>query len=223
MPARLVPRPRIALAAIAASVLVVGVLALLVHDDTHGNWFDNAVLRVVRDVVPDRVQGWGLDLTDPQLVIGLLVCLALVGAALLRWDVVGLVVAAPIVSVLLSEDVLKPLVRRSNDIVTARGLSATFAYPSGHETALASLVCVAGVVLLASGVRTSRTVLWSAVLGIVLVAGAVGLVGHFFHYATDTIGASGVALAVTLGVAMAIDAVKAWLTTRLREPARAPH
>lgn len=223
MGARLVPQLRTALAAIAASVAVVAVLGVLVHDDTRGNRFDNAMLRIIDDVVPGRLQAWGLDLTDPWLVIVLLACIALGAAARLRWDIVVLTAVAPVASALLTEDVLKPIVHRSNGIVThGLGLSEALAYPSGHETGLAALVCVAGVIVLASALSAARTLLCITVLAIALVAGAVGLVGHFYHYTTDTIGAFGVALAVTLAAAMAIDAVRAWLTTRRRAPARAP-
>ncbi len=212
------PWPRTALALIAASVAVVAALGALLHDATGGNWFDNAVLRVIGDVVPDWVQGLALHLTDPPLVLGLLVSTAVVGLLVRRWDVAVLAVLAPAVSVLLTEEVLKPLVHRSNVIVTeGLGQSDALAYPSGHETGLASLVCVLGVILLSSGVRSSRKKWWTALLALALIAGAVGLVGHFYHYATDTIGSVGVVLAVTLGAGLLIDRIGEMIRSAQRE------
>ena len=62
--------------------------------------------------------------------------------------------------------------------------------------------------------------LWTAVLALAVVAGAVGLVGHFYHYATDTIGAVGVVLAVTLGAGLLIDRIAAKIRSRQRELAQ---
>jgi undecaprenyl-diphosphatase len=213
-----VPWPRVAFALIAASIAVVAFLGALVHDDTHGNWFDNGVLRVVRDVFPDWTQRTAMHLTDPPLVLGLLVSIALVGLLVRRWDVTALAILAPAVAVLLTEEVLKPLVHRSNTVVThGLGQSEALAYPSGHETGLASLTCVLGVILLSSAVRNSRKLLWTAVLALATVAAAIGLVGQFYHYATDTVGAVGVALAVTLGTGLLIDRTTARIRSMRRE------
>jgi hypothetical protein len=221
---RLVPWPRAALALIAASVAVVALLGALVHDDTAGNWFDNGVLRVIRDVVPDWAQRAAMHLTDPPLVLGLLVSIALVGLLVRRWDVTALAAMAPAVSVLLTEAVLKPLVHRSNTVVThGLGQSEALAYPSGHETGLASLACVLGVILLSSGVRHARKLMWTGVLALAVVAAAVGLVGQFYHYATDTIGALGVALAVTLTAGLLIDRTAAMIRSPQRELANTDH
>jgi membrane-associated phospholipid phosphatase len=218
MTPRLVPWPRAALAVIAACVAVVALLGALVYDDTGGNWFDNGVLRVIRDVVPDWVQGAAMHLTDPPLVLGLLVSIAIVGLLVRRLDIAALAVLAPAVSVLLTEEVLKPLVHRSNTVVThGLGQSEALAYPSGHETGLASLACVLGVILLSSRVRNGRKLLWAAVLALAVVAAAMGLVGQFYHYATDTIGALGVALAVTLTAGLLIDRTAAMIRSAQRE------
>jgi membrane-associated phospholipid phosphatase len=208
---------------VAASVVVVAILGGLVHDDTHTNRLDNAILRLISDVVPDWLQRLALHLTDPPLVAGLLVSTAVVAALVRRWDVTVLAVLAPLIALWLTEDVLKPLVHRSNVLVTV-GLSdsESLAYPSGHETGLASLVTVLGLVLLGSGVRRGRKIVWTAVLAAALVAAAIALVGRYFHFATDTVGAVGVALTVTLTVALAIDKVGAVISSRQREPVREP-
>jgi membrane-associated phospholipid phosphatase len=223
MTPRLVPWPRPALWVIATSVAVVAILGALVHDRTGTNRLDNAVLRLVSDVVPHALQQLALHLTDPPLVAGLLTATALVAVLLRRWDIAALAVAAPLLAVLLTEDVLKPLVHRSNAIVTT-GLSGSeaLAYPSGHETGVAGLVTVLGLVLLGSRVERRRKIVLLAVLVAVLVAAAVALVGLGFHYATDTVGALGVALTVTLTVALVIDQVAAAIRSRPREPVREP-
>ena len=217
MTTRLIARPRTALAAIATSAAVVLVLGLLVHDDTGTNWFDSGVLRVIDDLVPARVGEWGLDLTDPTLVFGLMTLIALCGAVARRWDVVALTAAVPLISVLLTEEVLKPLVHRTNGMfVLAPGQAPLLAYPSGHETGLGSLVCVAGLLVVAAALPLRWKVLWCAMLAVALVGGAIGLIAHYYHFATDTIGAFGVTVSVTLTLALALDQVTARLAARQR-------
>lgn len=223
MTPRLVPWPRIALTVIATSVAVVAILGALVHDKTHTNRLDNFVLRAVTTLVPDDVQRLFLHLTDPPLVAGLLASVVVVGLIMRRWDIAILAVVAPTVEVLLTEQVLKPLVHRSNVLVSAGlGQTESLAYPSGHETGVASLATVLGLVALGSAMRTSRKIAATIGLTFVVVAAAVALVGQFYHFATDTVGSVGVATSVTLAVALAIDAVRAAVSSRPREPARAP-
>jgi membrane-associated phospholipid phosphatase len=215
MTPRLVPWPRVALWAIAVSAAVVAILGGLVHDHAGTNRLDNAILQVINDVVPDRALRLALHLTDPPLVVGVLAATAVFALLLRRWNIAALAVIAPPIALLLTESVLKPVVHRS-------GEAESLAYPSGHETGIASLVCVLGLVLLASPVRRRRKVVLAAVLVAVVVAAAVALVGRYFHFATDTVGAVGVAVAVTLAVALVIDRVSAAIIARRRAPVRVP-
>jgi hypothetical protein len=220
---RLVPWPRIALAVIAASIAVVAILGALVHDKTHTDRLDSFVLHGVTKVVPGDVQRLFLHLTDPPLVAGLLTSIAVVSLILRRWDLAILAAIAPTVEVLLTEQVLKPLVHRSNVVVTAGlGQTESLAYPSGHETGVASLVTVLGLVVLGSSMRLGRKIAALIGLTLVLMAAAVALVGQFYHFATDTVGSVGVAIAVTLAVALAIDQVSAAVSSRPRAPVREP-
>jgi hypothetical protein len=205
---RLVPWPRAAVAVAAASAAVVAVIGVAVHDRTAPIWFDHRVVRAINHNVPFWLQDALLHLTDPALVVGVLAVTAIVAGALRRWNVVALVVLAPSVAVVLSEVILKPLIHRTKG-------ADSLAYPSGHETGLASVLCVLGLILLSSGLRVAYKAIGTAVLVAALIAGAVALVGRYLHYATDTVGAIGVTLAVTLLVGLLIDAVTARLAPRM--------
>jgi undecaprenyl-diphosphatase len=200
MTRRLVPWPRVAVAIAVASAAGVAAIGVAVHDETGPIWFDHRVVRAINHGVPFWVQDAVLHLTDPALVVGVLAAAAAVAIALRRWNVLALVVLVPSVAVVLTEVILKPAIHRT------KGLGS-LAYPSGHETGLASLVCVLGLILLSSGLHAAYKVLGTAVLVVVGLAGGVALVGRYLHYATDTIGAIGVALSVTLVVGLLIDLV----------------
>ena len=183
-------------------------LGTLLHDATTGNWFDDAVLHAIQSKVPKGLQIAALHVSDPWVVISLVALTAFGCGVRRRWDAVALALAAPACAVLASEYVLKPMVHRSNDVVTHElGLSGTLAFPSGHETALAAVVSVLGVLLVGSGAQRVVKTAGTIGLAVVLVVAATGLVGRFFHYATDTIGAVAVAAAVTLAAASGLDAI----------------
>jgi membrane-associated phospholipid phosphatase len=221
--ARLVPWPRVAVGLLVSAAAVVTLLAVRVHGKTSGNRYDNKIDSWIQRTVPDTVLRHALHLTDPPFVVALLGSVAIIGSALRRWDVTALAVFAPGLAVVLTEQVLKPVVHRSaigpvHTVETA----GVFAFPSGHETGIASLVAVLGLLLLGSTVRPARKIAGLAVLSAVLVAAAGALVGLSFHYATDTIGAIGVAIAATVGVALVIDRVSAAVSVGLAagEPSR---
>ena len=205
---RLVPRRSAALLVIGTGLAVLVVLGTWLHDDTRGNPFDDAVQRAVLRLLPGGVLTALLHLSDPPLVAGLLCSLVIVGVLLRRPDLAALALLAPAASVVVTEELLKPLVHRSNHIVTHDlGLTGTLAFPSGHETGVASVLSVIAVVVLGARLGRRATLAWCAGLGLVLVAAAAALVGEFYHYATDTVGAVAVVAVVTPSVALAVDAV----------------
>lgn len=211
------------MALFATAAAAVAVLGALVHNGTSGNRFDDKIDFWIQRNVPDTALRYALHLTDPPLIVALLGLGAIIASALRRWDVTALAVVAPGLAVVLTEQVLKPLVHRSSLTPPKTvGQREILAYPSGHETGIASLVAVLGVVLLGSAIRLSRKIAGLAVLGAVLIAAASALVGLSFHYATDTIGAVGVAIATSLGVSLVIDKVSAAasIAHAAREPGR---
>lgn len=195
------------LAFIGAAVVLA--LGILVHGSSSGTWLDERVRSAIVSSVSWSWRQHALDITDPRLVVVVLAIVAVVAIVRRRWDVLALVLIAPPISVVLTEVVLKPLVgRHSGDAL---------AYPSGHETGLGSAACVLALLLIGSSVRTMYKAVGLIVLALLLVVGGIGLVGAFYHYATDVIGAVGVVLATTLATALAIDSIK--LRSRRGRPA----
>jgi len=186
-------------------------LALRLHDTSEPTSFDNAFAAWLFGHTGTVAQHGLLVLSEPGLTIGVVVLIALLAAVLRRWDVVAFAVVGPGAAVVLSTEILKPIVNRLlghvADVTTA-GFVPGYAFPSGHETALASATTVLGVLLLRGpfDVRTKAiglgvTVVWT-------VAGAAGLVRNGYHYVTDTIGGACVAIVVVLGTALVVDAVR---------------
>lgn len=186
--------------ALLVSVGTFAVLAVLVHDRAD-NRLDRFVYVHVLDIVPNAVIDALINLTDPPLVIGAIVSAALLGVLWRRWDVTVLVVAVPVLSVLLTERVLKPLIHRTDQ--------GFLAFPSGHETGVASVACTFLIITLAADITVRAKIVLTAVLCADIVLAAVALVGKDYHYATDTVGALALSLAVTVTVALALDAVRA--------------
>jgi len=98
--------------------------------------------------------------------------------------------------------------------MTMSMLGVSSLFPSGHETSIGSLVVVVGLLVLTSRWTTARRVSVVAVLFLVDAIAAIGLVGRYYHYMTDTIGAFLLYVAVTVLVALLIDAATARLRSR---------
>lgn len=151
-----------------------------------------------------------LGFSTPALSVTLLALVVLFAVLLRRWDVAALAALGPGITVLLTREVLKPLLGREL-IVELNGVeySAIGSFPSGHESAVASaslvLAIIAGRLPLS---RRARTVFLSVLAVWILVAGA-GLVRNYYHYATDAVGAIVLAAAVVPATALAIDALAA--------------
>jgi undecaprenyl-diphosphatase len=106
-------------------------------------------------------------------------------------------VVSPLLALLLTEQVLKPLVHRTH----LGGL----AYPSGHESAPACLTTILAVLVLRTGWRLVVKLAAVAALVLYLALCAIALVGAFYHYATDTVGAVFLSVACVLATALVVD------------------
>jgi len=143
-------------------------------------------------------------------VVSILVPIAIVvWAAVTRQRNLAVFAAVgPLVALGVTELIGKPLVDRLLGPGVLRGSTAgavSGAYPSGHETGLVSWLLVGLLVVF----RQTGSVRWRVAALVVAVVwavlGAFGLTMNYYHYATDTIGAMGLTVAVVLGVALLFD------------------
>jgi membrane-associated phospholipid phosphatase len=120
--------------------------------------------------------------TEPYVVIPLgVLAVVLCLRAGRRTDAV-FALGAPVLAILLTSWLLKPLYDRwKND---------TLVYPSGHTV---SLVAVLTVLVL-----VTRRVVVAVLSAVALLAAAAGLVGLGYHYLTDVVGGTLFAVAVVL-------------------------
>jgi undecaprenyl-diphosphatase len=137
--------------------------------------------------------------------------LVVVGALLFRrWDVAVFAAVSPVLAIVLTEVVLKPIVGRYLTYEFAQiALPRSGAFPSGHETGLASLTTELAILTLRAPIAAAWRALVVSALALWTAVGAIGLVANLYHYATDTVGGVGVAVATVLGVALLVDAVSA--------------
>lgn len=205
-----------ALVAVGAAVAVVAALGTLTYRSANTPFDNWVVVRLIRHVGPTGARIM-IDLSAPALSIGILAAVAVGAVIARRWDLLALTVIGPALAVLVSEEVLKPVVGRLAGPFVYVGSTVAAepgAFPSGHET---GVVAAALVLLLVAGQLRMRTA-WRALLWVLLAAwtvvAALGLVRNFYHYATDTIGGLGVSVAVVLATALVID--------RVRKPVSSP-
>jgi membrane-associated phospholipid phosphatase len=194
-------RGRVALVAGAAAVLT-GVLAWRFAGDSGGGRTDRAItdlLDAQQHDIPSTLAHGLAELGGPGPVAVALVVLAPLAWFLRGGRGLALVLAGPPTAMVMTSLVLKPLVERT------RG--DELAFPSGHTTSVASIALACAVLVL--GLRAlPRALRLLAVAGLAGLVAAVGaaLVVRGIHYPTDTLGALGVAVAVVLVVALALDA-----------------
>jgi membrane-associated phospholipid phosphatase len=205
---------------LAVIVAAAGVAALSIglHDVSSTTDFDTDVNRQVFTHIGETGSQILLGLSEPALSTGLLVLIAVVAALARRWEVTALAVIGPTVALLVTEVVLKPLVNRTlvpDPVQTSSLINSAF--PSGHETGLVSLLLVLGLLLPRLRVTTMTRAALVVVLVIWALLAAIGLVRGHYHYATDTVGGIGVAVAVVGSAALAIDRCGAVLATRDRQ------
>lgn len=200
---------RPALIVIALAVLVLAVLAAVVwHGTTTA--FDVWAFRGLDAHVGERTASALLDTSSPQIPVFLLVLVALIAATARRWDVVVFAAVSPAVALLVTEGLLKPVVGRRlgpGALEGALSASAPTAFPSGHETGVASTALVLVLLLHVVPLGRRARAAWPAVFsGWVLLAG-VGLVRGHWHYLTDVVAAVAVCAAVVLATALVVDAI----------------
>jgi membrane-associated phospholipid phosphatase len=184
-------------------LLFVALVGLRVHGDT-------TPLRV--DRAGSRFVGHDLGRLDsPQLLdrivwLGSPGCVATLIAAMALWawrrrDRFGaaLAVAGPIVALVITELVAKPLVDRTN--------GGALAYPSGHVTGATAIATVAVVLAYRQWGRDIATKLAVAVAVVPLVV-SFGVVRLGWHYATDAAGGLAVGVAGVVGVAIVLARVE---------------
>jgi undecaprenyl-diphosphatase len=191
-------------AIIAAACLVVIVLGVRYAGERRPGRLDTAIDARVRHHLDDHLRFLHhiVAAADPASVI--VTCAVLIGVFFFtgRRRAAALAALGPALAAGISEFVLKPLIdRRMHD---------SLAFPSGHTTGAVSVAIVVAVVLLGPSRPPWPAFARFSLSGLVMLAAvavATALVGSGYHYATDTLGGFGVAIAVVLGVACAIDAV----------------
>jgi undecaprenyl-diphosphatase len=204
-------RQRCVLVVVVAAALV-GVLGAVLQGRRSPTAFDDWAARPLFEHIGEHGRVVLLAFSAQAMTIGALALIAVVAALARRWEVVALAVTGPILAVVMTEYVLKPMV----DSRIAGGPQG-YAYPSGHETGLASLILV--ILLLVPCAPLSRPMRATVVVLLTLWAalGALGLVRAHYHFPLDTLGGIGVAIVCVLTGALVVDAC----SDRLRRPARA--
>ncbi|MGW4065780.1 phosphatase PAP2 family protein [Amycolatopsis sp. NPDC004747] len=142
---------------------------------------DDVAARAVAHLSPGVVRALVFP-TEPYVVLtlGLLAVVLCLRAG--RRLEAALALAVPVLAILLTSWVLKPLYDRwKND---------TLVYPSGHTV---SLVAVLTVLVL-----VTRRVVVGVLSAVTVLAAAAGLVGMGYHYLTDVVGGTLFAVSVVL-------------------------
>ncbi|HKC29610.1 MAG TPA: phosphatase PAP2 family protein, partial [Jatrophihabitans sp.] len=143
-----------------------------------------------------------LSFSTPAIAVSICAFVAVGSALVRRWDLAALAVLGPTITVLVTEDVLKPIVDRALVVGTfqVRGV-----FPSGHEAAVASTVCVLVIVAGQFQLRRRARVAFFSLLALWVVVAALGLIRNLWHYATDTIGSMLLSVTVVSLLAIEID------------------
>ncbi|MBV9252673.1 MAG: phosphatase PAP2 family protein [Actinobacteria bacterium] len=146
-------------------------------------------------------------LGSPEFVAAAVAVLALWRAV--RRDLLGATAAlvAPLLAVVLTELVAKPLIGRR---LSSAGHS--FAFPSGHVTGAAALAAL----IMALAVREwGRRAVWLAVPAVLLPLGvSAGVVRAGFHYPTDALGGIAMGFSAVLAVVVLCSAFEDRRRTR---------
>jgi membrane-associated phospholipid phosphatase len=208
-------RPSIVASAVAAA----GVLALAVTvAGRRSTSFDTWVFVHAYRHIGDGAASTLLSFSTPAISISLCAFVAIGSALVRRWDLAALAVLGPSITVLLTREVLKPIIGRALVIGTfhVRGV-----FPSGHEAAVASTACVLLIVSGQIQLRRRSRVIVFVVLAVWVLVAALGLIRNLWHYATDTIGSMLLSVTIVSTLALAIDdhgdAVVRRLRLRLRQ------
>jgi undecaprenyl-diphosphatase len=197
-----VRRPAVGVAALAAVVTVL--LGIRYHDATRPGWVDSWVFGELPTTVRRHRRGLVAlaNLVDTVPVVLVATVLAVLFLASRRWGLAVVALAGPGATGLVVE-LAKHLVDRT--------LDGKPSLPSGHTAGVTSLLLVVALAILG---RVRGHVVPKAAFAMLLVtAGAAGvgltMVLLRWHYATDTVAGFGTAIAVTIGLALLIDVVRA--------------
>jgi membrane-associated phospholipid phosphatase len=190
--------------------ILIAVGAVIAAGQSHGNALDQPIDSWIRaHIGGDR--GTLQHVTDEGVYGADLVAVVLVvvAAATRRWKVAALTLVALPVAFVLTEYVIKPLVRERIDNF--------FTYPSGHTEAVFCVAAIIAVALVSP--PSGRPARWLRVLIVGLtaavgVAVAVSVIGLDYHYFTDTVAGAAVGTAVVLSAALGLDALTAWRRLR---------
>lgn len=209
------------LAAIALAALVaLGLAVALFH--RHGTGFDSWTFRELLTHIGPTPGSALLGFSTPAISIVLMTLVVLGALRVRRRDVAVLAVLGPLLALLLSEVVLKPVVGRVLGPAVFAGFPVgplTGSYPSGHETGVVSAAVVLLIVSWQLPLRRRGRLVTVAVLAFWALAAAIGLVRNYWHYATDTIGGAAVPIAAVLTTALLIDR---YLPARWHGPVSSP-
>nr|WP_240490603.1 phosphatase PAP2 family protein [Amycolatopsis vancoresmycina] len=142
---------------------------------------DDAAARAVAPLSPGVLRALVFP-TEPCVVVALALLAVVLCLRAGRRREAALAVAVPVLAILLTAFLLKPLYDRWKN--------GTLVYPSGHTV---SLVAVLTVLVL-----VTRRVVVAVLAAVALLAAAAGLVGLGYHYLTDVAGGTLWAVAVVL-------------------------
>ena len=188
------------------ALLLVAVMGAAFHRQTFGTGFDDTVDPWLFEHVPQRLARAWADLGTGAASGSAAAVIAALLAWRRHWRGVALVVLTPVISIVLVEYVLKPLVDRTFCVPY---FCAHPSFPSGHTTGASSVAFAVTLILLGPArpvpLRVAR---WLAGVALALAAMCgVGLVAALYHYTTDVVGAALLCLAVALLLALALDRV----------------
>lgn len=205
MRAPLVPWPRAAVTVAISAVVVFVVIGILVWHDDEGLAIDNVFNRWIHRTFDVYTRHDMVQLTNLAAIVTAVAVITGFAVLARRFDVAVLAVGAPVLATGLTEYAFKPLFDRSVPLVARMTGIEAEAYPSGHETAVSSVLVLLALLLLRARLSVVQKVVGLLALCGYYVVTVFGLVGQYFHYLTDTIGALAVAIAVVLGGAMTLD------------------
>lgn len=204
-------RPAVAITSVLCAATLV-LMCVRYRDRDDASWIDGVVTGPLEQLGSGHRASLErlVELGDPLPAAAMVAVLAIV--ALVARGVAGLLLAtlAPATAVLLAREVLKPLVGRTDE----DGL----VFPSTHATVVAAIAAVAALLLLGGGPSAGRTVRrWLAVAGFLAVVAAktTALAVRDYHYFTDGVGGTLLAVAVVGLVALALDVVSTRRSTDL--------
>lgn len=185
-------------------------IAVLVWHGTSTSFDDWAFRRAYLDFPRPGTLGrrWWLWFSEPALSLAVPSAVALWAVVARQWNVLALAAAGPLIALGLAELVGKPLVARRIGPWVLQGSdfgALSGSYPSGHETALVSWLVLLVLLLMRTSVGQRTKMIGVGAAALWGLLGALGLTVNYYHYATDTIGAIGLATSCLLGVALGID------------------